>query len=726
MSKYPFIQQHDEKDCGAACLSMISEYYGLKLPIAKFREFIKVDNQGANIYGLVTGANMLGFDADALEGDVDELLQGIEQKEIRFPFMARIVNEQMFEHYIVVYQISKGFVVVGDPAKNRITKIPLAQFANQWQGQIVTFLPNAEFKEKNERKGSFKKYFRYILSQKKLLLFVFVISLVVSIINISGAMIFEYILSDSLEMMDTVSKTVFANIHVVCIVIILMYILRAILNNLRGYLLALTAKKVDDSMTLDYYNHLVDLPIAFYETRKTGEFMSRFYDTSKIRDAISTATLTVMLDTIMAIGCGILLCYINVTLFLITLLVMVLYALVIFIFKNPIKAINHELMEQDAQVTSFLKESIDGMETVKAYQHENAIKRKLEDLYKHLTYRNVQGTRIYNLQDSIISFVASTGLVVLLWIGACLCEDNIIDIADLFVFYYLISYFLDPLSNLINLQPELQTAIVAAERLNDVLDAEIEEENSDKIELEHVCDNIKIENLDFRYGNRELVLRNVNMEFEQGKKIAIVGESGCGKTTLAKLLLSFYEPESGDIVIDSNSLSEYTVSSVRKCIAYVSQDIFLFSDTIYNNLRLGNEDVTDEEIRSVCEQCGIHSFIESLPLGYNTMLDENGNNLSGGQKQRLAIVRALLRKPDVLIMDEATSNLDTITEKGIKEMLEQFSQNMTCIIIAHRMNTIKNCDYIYVMDKGSVAEQGTHHSLLNENGLYKELVNSYC
>lgn len=726
MSKYPFIQQHDEKDCGAACLSMISEYYGLKLPIAKFRELIKVDNQGANIYGLVTGAQKLGFDADALEGNLEELLEGIENTEIQFPFVARIVNEQMFEHYIVVYEIIRGFVMIGDPGKSRTTKIPLAQFADQWQGQLVTFLPNANFKEKNERKGSFKKYFRYIASQKKLLAFVFVISLVVSLINISGAVIFEYILSDSLKLTDTVSGMVFANIHVVCFVIILMYLLRGILNNLRGYLLALTAKKVDDSMTLDYYNHLVDLPVAFYETRKTGEFMSRFYDASKIRDAISTATLTVMLDTIMAIGCGVLLCYINVTLFLITLVVMVLYALVIFLFKNPIKAINHELMEQDAQVTSFLKESIDGMETVKAYQHENAIKRKIEDLYKHFTHRNVQGTLIYNFQDSIISFVASTGLVVLLWIGAYLCADNVIDIADLFVFYYLINYFLDPLSNLINLQPELQTAIVAAERLNDVLDADIEEENSKRIELQHLRGNIKIENLDFRYGNRELVLRDVNMEFEKSKKIAIVGESGCGKTTLAKLLLSFYQPECGNVLIGGKSLSEYTICSIRKHIAYVSQDIFLFSDTIYNNLRLGNEEVTDEEIRSICEQCGISSFIESLPLGYNTMLEENGNNLSGGQKQRLAVVRALLRKPDVLIMDEATSNLDTITEKSIKQMLEQFSETMTCIIIAHRMNTIKNCDYIYVMDKGSVIEQGTHQSLLDEHGVYRKLVDSYC
>lgn len=726
MSKYPFVQQHDEKDCGAACLSMISEYYGLKLPMAKYRELIKVDNQGANIFGLVTGAEKIGFDAGGLEGTVDELLDAITSGEIQFPFIARIVNEQMFEHYIVVYKMDKGFVITGDPGKNRTTKVPLVKFIKEWQGQIVTFIPNSNFEMRNECKGSFKKYFSYIASQKKLLVFVCMISLVVSFVNISGAVIFEYILSDPLKMIDTAGGKVFTDIHTVCFVIIWMYILRAILNNLRGYLLALLAKKVDDSITLDYYNHLVDLPIEFFETRKTGEFMSRFCDVAKIRNAISTATLTVMLDTITAIGCGILLYCINETLFFITLIIMGFYALVIFLFKNPIKVINHELMEQDAKVTSFLKESIDGMEMVKTYQNESEIKQKIERLYKHFTQRNVQGTVIYNFQDSIVSFVASTGLVVLLWIGAYLCENQVIDLADLFVFYYLINYFLGPLSNLINLQPELQMAIVAAERLNDILDADIEATHSKRMKLEHMFADIKIQNLNFRYGNRELVLQDVNMEFKRGKKIAIVGKSGCGKTTLAKLLLSFYQPEDGDIIINGKSLSEYSISSIRRHIAYISQDIFFFSDTIYNNLRLGNEGITEEEIRDVCDRCGIRSFIESLPLGYNTVLEENGNNLSGGQKQRLAIARALLRKPDVLIMDEATSSLDTINEQTIREMLEQFSEMMTCIIIAHRMDTIRNCDYIYVMDNGVVIEQGTHTSLLNQDGVYKKLVDSCC
>lgn len=723
MPRYPFIQQHDEKDCGAACLSMISEFYGLKLPIARFRELIKVDSQGANIYGLVEGAGTIGLEADALEGTLEDLMEGIADGEITFPFIVRIINEQMFEHFVVIYDINKRGVMVGDPGKNKLTKISLLVFSKQWQGQIITFLPNEHFERKNKRAGGFRKFFRFLATQKKLLAFVFVLSVIISVINVSGAVIFQYILSDSVGIMGNDFSAVFANIKVVCVTIVFMYIMRMVLQILRGYLLAQTAKRVDIPLTLSYYNHLVDLPPEFYASRKTGEFMSRFYDTSKIREAISTTVLTVMLDTVMAVACGALLCYINRILFFITLSIIVVYAFIMFLFRKPIKAVNYELMEGEAQVTSYLKQSVDGIETVKAYQYENVVKGKMKTLYEKFVDKNVEGAFIYNLQDSLIFTIESVGVVVLLGVGTYLCIDNIISIADLFVFYYLINYFLDPVSNLINLQPELQTAIVAAERLNDILDAEREQDDSDKIEMDSLRRDIRFEHVDFRYGNRDLILNDVSMTFSKGKKIAIVGESGCGKTTLAKLMIAFYRPERGSITIDGKDISEYKISSIRKHIAYISQEIFLFSDTIYNNLRFGNVHITDEEIRKVCKLCGVDEFIEQLPLKYNTVIEENGTNLSGGQKQRLGIVRALLKKPEILIMDEATSNLDTITEKSIKQAIENFSETMTCIIIAHRLNTIRSCDYIYVMDKGQICESGTHQSLVDKDRVYKQLIN---
>ncbi len=305
-----------------------------------------------------------------------------------------------------------------------------------------------------------------------------------------------------------------------------------------------------------------------------------------------------------------------------------------------------------------------------------------------------------------------------MWFGTHLVIKGDITLGTLITFYSLFGYFLEPIQNLIELQPEMQTAVIAADRLNDILDAETEKSNSQSDFLS-LYGNILFDNVSFRYGNRSLTLKNINISINAGSSVALIGESGCGKTTLAKLLMSFYPPECGKIHIGSTDISQLSPIDIRKRIAYIPQEIFLFSDTVKNNLTLSNPLITDEEIEQACRASGADKFIKSLPLGYNTRLGENGHDLSGGQKQRLAIARALLKKPDILILDEATSNLDTISENNIKNTINQL-KNITCIIIAHRLTTIKNCSKIFVMRDGEIVESGTHDELLAANGLYKK------
>ncbi|MCX0362385.1 ATP-binding cassette domain-containing protein, partial [Clostridium perfringens] len=311
----------------------------------------------------------------------------------------------------------------------------------------------------------------------------------------------------------------------------------------------------------------------------------------------------------------------------------------------------------------------------------------------------------------------------ILWIGTIQVLNGKISFGELLTFNALLVYFLNPIENIINLQPTLQTAVVAAERLSEILDLSLEkaEDEHKKINPNSLNGKIEFKNVDFRYGTRQLILKNINMTINKGERIALVGESGSGKTTIAKLLLNFYQCENGEIIVNDYNLLDINVEVLRDKIAYISQETFLFNGTILENLMLGNPYLTYEEIIEACKKAQIHDFINSLPLRYNTLVEENGSNFSGGQKQRLSIARAILRKPEILIMDEATSNLDSITEKAIEKTIHEFSEGMITIIIAHRLSTIMRCDNIYILEKGEIKEQGSHNELLEKQGRYYEL-----
>ena len=368
-------------------------------------------------------------------------------------------------------------------------------------------------------------------------------------------------------------------------------------------------------------------------------------------------------------------------------------------------------------------ETLNGIETVKAFHAEDKAQAKTDRLFVKLLRSVFKGGMINNAQQSLTGIVSTIGGTVILWVGVVNVLNGNMTLGSLITFNALLAYFLDPVKNLINLQPTMQTAIVAAERLAEILDLELEKVQDEKRKLAPTSLNlpIRIENLDFRYGTRRLVLENINMTINAGEKIALVGESGSGKTTLSKLLMNFYPWEKGEIFIGDYNLKDINLEALRNRIAYISQDIFLFSGTIRENLELGNEDATMEDIIEACRLSKADEFINSMPLRYETMLEENGANLSGGQKQRLAIARALLKKPDILIMDEATSNLDSITEKAIEKTINSLSRNITMIIIAHRLSTIMRCDKIFVMEQGKFIEQGTHSELIARKGRYYDL-----
>ena len=710
--KYYCIRQHDITDCAAACLAIISKQHGLKISITRIREVAGTDQQGTNVQGIVTAAKHLGLTSKAVKGSKEAFFSGIP-----LPCIAHVITEEGLLHFVVVHKIAKKKIVIADPAKG-LVPMEHEDFLKIWSGVLIFLTPSSTFKKGDETKSIFKRFFNLLIPQRGLVTHIFIASLIYVVFGILSSFYLQFLIDDILP--GNLSDMLFT----ISIGIIALHVFRSVLSFFRSYLLLHLGQKLDLSLLFGYYQHVLNLPFNFFGTRKVGEIVSRFNDASKIREMISDTVLTIMIDTLMAIIGGSILYMQSSYLFMIAVIIAILYCGIVFAFNNTLKKTNEIQMEDNAQLSSFMIESLNGIETIKSFNLEERV--VLETEFKFIKF--LKSTFKNNWMSSVAAIlsqsVGTIGSVVIIWIGAHNVLNGNLTIGQLIAFNALLAYFLDPIQNLIDLQPRMQMAIVASDRLGEILDLTPEKSNNESKKAKlRLNGNIEFKDVDFRYGTRHLVLRNINISINHGEKIALVGESGSGKTTLAKLLIHFYDVEKGSIEINNYNIKDISLEHLREKIAYISQDLFMFSGTIYDNLTLGNShQLTLNDIIEVCKQTKAHDFINELPLRYETKLEENGSNLSVGQRQRLAIARALLRKPDILVMDEATSNLDSITEKAIESTIHNELKDVTAIIIAHRLSTIMSCDRIYVMKNGSIYEEGTHNELMaNKNGVYYSL-----
>ena len=628
-----------------------------------------------------------------------------------------MITKEGLSHFVIVHKIKKEEVIVLDPAKGKEKK-SIDEFFKSFDGVLLLLIPNNEFNiGKVKSQGILSKFIQLLLPQKSLFAYSIIGSAILTILGIASAF-FNKILMDEILPYNLKNQ-----LNIFVIGFLLLAITQVGLGAIRQHMLLYLSQKIDIPLLLGYFKHVYKLPMKFFASRKVGDILTRFSDAFTIKNILTSVSLSLIMDIVMAVVSASILYVMNEKLFVVIIVLTIISAALIYIFKAPYKKINLEQMEAEARLNSHIIESLKGIETIKVHAAEEKSIEKLENEYiRNLRIAFKEGV-LSNIQGSISGVVSSVGNLVLMYIGARMIMNGDITLGSLMAFSTLSGYFMDPIGRLIGLQLSIQEASISLKRISEIYEVEKEQEETEteKIKIEKIDGDIELNNITFRYGSRSPVLNNISIKIPKGKKVALVGESGSGKTTISKLLLKYYTPEEGKIIINGYNIEELDLYNLRENISYVPQNVELFSGSIRENITLGKSNASYEEIKGACENAGCKEFIEKLPGKYDTFLEEAGGGLSGGEKQRIAMARALIKKPSFLILDEATSNLDFISEAKIFDTLFKKGKNITMLMIAHRLSTIRSCDIIYVMDKGKIVEEGDHESLLKKKGYYYKL-----
>ena len=672
-----FVPQIDMRNCGVAALASVAKYYGSDYSLAHLRELAKTNKEGTTALGLVEAAKKIGFETRAIKAEMSLF----EMEDVPYPFIAHVNKDGKLQHYYVIYKSTKDYLIIGDPDPSvKVTKMTKERFEKEWTGVTLFMGPEPSYKPHKDKKNGLWDFLPLIFKQRSLIANIVFASLLVTLINILGSYYLQGILD------EYVPNQMKSTLGIISIGLVVTYVLQQMMTFARDYLLTILSQRLTIDVILSYIRHIFELPMSFFATRRTGEVISRFSDANSIIDALASTILSLFLDFSIVIIVGGVLLIQNSNLFKLVLCSVPIYTLIVFAFMKPFERMNHDVMQSNAMVNSAIIEDINGIETIKSLTSEEVCYQKIDGEFVDYLDNSFRLSKLSILQTSLKQGAQLILNVLILWTGAQLVMGNTISIGQLITFNMLLSYFTNPLENIINLQTKLQSAKVANTRLNEVYLIESEFGQSDDTYQEGIADgDITVTDLSYKYGFGRDTLTDVSLTIRQGEKISFVGVSGSGKTTLAKMLVNFYQPYKGHIDFNGQNISRIDKKTLRQHINYLPQQSYIFSGSVLENLTLGAaRGITQADILKACEIAEIRQDIENMPMGFQTELSD-GAGLSGGQKQRIALARALLTKSPVLILDEATSGLDVLTEKQVIDNLLAL-KDKTIIFVAHRLS----------------------------------------
>jgi ATP-binding cassette subfamily B protein len=712
LRRHACVRQSDQSDCGAAALATVALHHRRPIGLQQLRDLTGTDRVGTSLRGLLQAAERLGFAAKGVKGPYEALPQA------PLPAIAHVRTPEGLGHFVVLHRVTPKAVVVADPARG-VEKLSRDDFCRRWTGQLLLLVPEQLASPAGAGGAAASPWGRFLGllgAHKSILAEAFGCALLMTVLGLCTSYFLQHLVDNVLVRGEG------RLLNALGAGMVLVVVFRTLFGLLRQYLLAHVGRKVDLVLIAGYARHLLRLPLRFFEMRRVGEILSRLTDASKVREAVSGTALTALVDGTLVLLLLVVLWLYDLPLAAVATAFVPLLVAGVAAHHPATRRRSRQAMEDAAGLNAHLVEDVSGVETVKAFGAERARGEEGEARLVKLAQALFALQKLSLRTDGLGLFLTALAGVVVLWYGGHRVIGGALTVGQLLFFYSLLGYLLEPLQRLTSINLKLQDALVAVDRLYQVLDLEAEPlGDGGKVRFAGVRTALELRDVSFRYGCRSNVLEGVSLRIPAGRSVAIVGESGSGKSTLLKLLLGFYGPTEGRILIDGVDVRDFDLASLRGRVGLVAQEPFIFNGTVRENVALGRPGAPLEEVVAAARAAGLEEFLNGLPERYDTLIGERGANLSGGQRQRLAIARALLRRPDLLIFDEATSHLDTATERAIQESLRTALAGKTVVLVAHRLSTVKGADHIYVLHQGRVVEQGTHRQLLAAGGRYAAL-----
>ncbi|MEA5576632.1 peptidase domain-containing ABC transporter [Anabaena sp. UHCC 0451] len=709
--KYPFFRGQGEINSTLACFQMLSKH--LEIPLRK--EVVRrILNDNIKRQGGIS------FQLCAYLGE----LIGLKSQLVDVPAAAitRIPTPALIQYrdsYAVIYAVEENTVVLAVPSKGIINCKPaklleeIETEETNLQPQLRVLLFSATQETPQQRFG-LSWFLPYLSRYRRVLIEVFIASFFVQLAALANPLVIQLII-DKVIVQNSIST-----LNILGVLLLAVGVFEAILTTLRTYLFVDTTNRIDMSLGSQIIDHLLRLPLRYFERRPVGELATRVNELENIRQFLTGTALTVGLDAVFSVVYIIVMLFYSWQLTLVGLGTIPLFVVITLIAAPTVSRQLRAKAERNAETQSYLVEVMSGIQTVKAQNIELRSRFSWQERYAKFVSAGFKTVITSTLANSTSQFLNKLSGLLVLWVGAYLVLKGELTLGELIAFRIISSYVTSPILRLAQIWQNFQETGLSLERLSDIVDTPQEAEaDRDNIPLPGISGAVKYENVSFRFApSGPLQLNNVSLDFPAGTFVGIVGQSGSGKSTMMKLLLRLYNVESGRILIDGYDVSKVELYSVRRQIGVVPQDPLLFDGTVQENIALTNPDATTEEIIEAARIAVAHEFIMNLPNGYNTRVGERGSNLSGGQRQRIAIARSILQKPKLLVLDEATSALDYPTERQICLNLARAFQGTTVFFITHRLNTVSNANTIVVMDGGRVIEQGSHQELMTAKGHY--------